>query len=196
VLEDKSTEAPVALVEVKAPISAGYDSEDEIHHSSLDPGVLNGKVRCVPAIPEAYRAAMEDAAAKYRTVVEDCPEFADLPFLVVFLPDILAETPLLDRRQEDFPEISGILLLVVNREMYEAASRMPRAEMKRRAMTGDMKDLPPPTKEWRLLRNPHAAVPVPAHLALHCLDGYADDPEDWDGKGAVPGRIVGRSTES
>lgn len=191
VLHDLSTDEPVAVVEVKLIVSAGYDQEDGVHLSTLDESA-EGKVRMMPSVAAGYRQALEEATEQYRQLAADEPQHAGLPLLVVFFYDFFADPSLLDRRQPDFPDLSGYLLLVENRELLAVAADMPMDELERRIDSGTAKEMPPPAKEWRLLENQHARVPVPEHIRLACLLGYPEDPEGWDGVGAVPAKIVRR----
>ena len=181
-------DTPLILCEVKTIFSAGYDSVEHLHHSALDPRIFDGKARSVPPVSDNYRSEFSKAASQYREVTEDRLELAGLPFVVVVFADLIADTPLLDRRQPEFPELSGILRLEKNRRQREAAEKIPVKRFQRAVIDGNLR-LPPPEKEWRLLENKYANVPVPEHIAMMCLRGYPEDPEDWNVIGPVPATI-------
>lgn len=182
-LRDRSSKVPVAIVEVKTIFSAGV-GPDGTHHSTLDPASAD-KVREMPAVSPNYRSAFEDAVEQYQSLIADVPECRGLPFLVAFISDFFAGPTLLDRRQPEFPEVTGYLVLVENRDMLARANRMSMRELERRLDSGDGSGLPPPAKEWRFLANPHASIPLPPHLRLACLEGYPEDRDRIPPTGAI-----------
>jgi hypothetical protein len=194
-LDDLTSGEPIALVEAKTVHSAGYDRKRKAHISTLDPALvasspefdphedldeldeqeLLDRLIVAPGVAPNYDEAIADARRKYICTTRECSELAGLPYLVAFLGDWWAPTDLVDRRQA--PEISGFLLLEVDRERDVALRRESLEQLGRRADTGDQRRLPPPAKEWRLVRNRRAANPVPDQIGLHCLDGYPEDPD-------------------
>jgi len=159
------------LCEVKTINSGGYLSDKGVHVSTLDENL--GKFEC-PIDLIKIDECLADAVRKRKALVEDDSRFADLPLLVAFFFDLLAEyLPFyphsFDERDERFREVSGILTIKDDVEMTKAFDKLSDEEKKRRLETGDATGLPPNSKDFALLQNKAALRKVPKDFERQCL---------------------------
>jgi hypothetical protein len=162
---------PQMLCEVKTINSGGYLSDKGVHVSTLDENL--GKFEC-PIDLIKIDECLADAVRKRKALVEDDSRFADLPLLVAFFFDLLAEyLPFyphsFDERDERFREVSGILTIKDDVEMTKAFDKLSDEEKKRRLETGDATGLPPNSKDFALLQNKAALRKVPKDFERQCL---------------------------
>ena len=142
-----------------------------VHVSTLDENL--GKFEC-PIDLTKIDECLADAVRKRKALVEDDARFADLPLLVAFFFDLLAEyLPFyphsFDERDERFREVSGILTIKDDVEMTKAFDKLSDEEKKRRLETGDATGLPPNSKDFALLQNEAALRVVPKDFERQCL---------------------------
>jgi len=162
---------PQMLCEVKTIDSGGYMHDKGVHVSTLDENL--GKFEC-PIDLTKIDECLADAVRKRKALVEDDARFADLPLLVAFFFDLLAEyLPFyphsFDERDERFREVSGILTIKDDVEMTKAFDKLSDEEKKRRLETGDATGLPPNSKDFALLQNEAALRVVPKDFERQCL---------------------------
>ena len=142
-----------------------------IHVSTQDETL--GKFEC-PIDLTKIDENLANAVGKYNALVEDDSSVADLPLLVAFLFDALAEflsfhRLSFDKRDERFPEVSGILTIKYDAERDKAFDKLSDEEKKRRLETGDATGLPPNSKDFALLQNEAALRVVPKDFERQCL---------------------------
>jgi hypothetical protein len=109
-------------------------------------------------------------------LVEHDSSYADLPLLVAFFFDQLAEfLPFhrlsFDERDERFPEVSGILTIRYDAERDKAFDKLSDEEKERYLKNPQLMDdeLPPTSKDFVLLQNEAALRAVPKDFARLCL---------------------------
>jgi hypothetical protein len=191
-LISNSAGVPQMLCEVKTVDSAFYPRDkkkygvEHVHISTLDDKCF-GSFRNIPIDGSAVERQLADAVGKREALIKDEPQFANLPLLVAFFFDQLA-TEYLPPFDERFREVSGILTIVedvkrnkafgkLSDEEQEQHLRAELAELDRARLTGTTPkfddDLPPRSKDFVLVPNEAALLPVPEDFARLCLpDGY------------------------
>jgi hypothetical protein len=113
---------PLLLCEVKMVDSAFYPRDKDkygvahVHVSTLDPK-FRGPFQNIPIDLSKIDKALADALHQRKALVEDKPNFADLPLLVAIFPDpflkeyLFAYPCSFAERSDDFREVSGILAI-------------------------------------------------------------------------------------
>jgi hypothetical protein len=161
---------PLFCSEVKTLFSGGYLSDRNAHLSTADPQFLNSGFFSTPVDFSNIDEKMHDAVDQFEVLVRDHPEYANLPYLVLFFFDFFADNfRLYPKRMESFPQVSGIGKVVVNHALKKAAHELPMEELAERARTGDTRDLPPPSKDIELVVNECAKVALPAQFTAACI---------------------------
>jgi hypothetical protein len=168
------------LCEVKTVDTGGYlqDKEDKrkgfwvsTHDDKL------GSFEC-PVSLRKIDDRLADAVDKRKALVEHDSSYADLPLLVAFFFDPLAEfLPFhrlsFDERDERFPEVSGILTIERDVARNAAFEKLSDEEQERRLRSGDMSGLPPSTTDFVFVKNQAALRAVPEDFERRCLpDAY------------------------
>jgi len=162
---------PQMLCEVKTIDSGGYMHDKGVHVSTRDQTL--GKFEC----PVSLRKIDENlaiAVGKYNALVEDDPSSADLPLLVAFFFDQLAEfLPFhrlsIEKRDERFPEVSGILTIEENVVMAPDFKKLSYEKQGRYLEKLALEDDLPHTKDFVLLENEAALRKVPPDFERQCL---------------------------
>jgi hypothetical protein len=162
------------LCEVKTVDSGGYLHDKGVHVSTHDETL--GKFKCRVSLRK-IDDNLANAVRKRDALVEHDSRFADLPLLVAFFFDPLAEFlpfhPLsFDKRDDRFPEVSGILTIkedVVVPESFETLSHKEKGEFLRNALPSGL----PRRTDFVLVKNNAALRVVPQDFARLCLpDAY------------------------
>src|SRR5439155_9591409 len=148
---------PQMLCEVKTIDSGGYMRDKGVFVSTRDQTL--GKFEC-PVSLKKIDENLAIAVGKYNALVENDPSSADLPLLVAFFFDQLAEfLPFhrlsFDKRDERFPEVSGILTVKYDAERDKAFDKLSDEEKERYLKNPELMDddLPPRSKDFVLLQN-------------------------------------------
>jgi hypothetical protein len=121
-------------------------------------------------------------------LVADEPAYAGLSLLVAFSFDFFADyIPLYPRtfgqhsqtpsdkppRHKYFCDVSGILTIEPDVERNKSFGKLSDEEQKRRLKSGDLSGLPPPSKDFVLVKNEAALRAVPEDFERLCLpDAY------------------------
>ena len=158
----------VLVSEVKTIFSAGYLQDRNAHASTLDTSLAGTGVYGVDI--DFREDVLEDSVRKYRCLIEDHPEFKNVPFAVVLFADWLADHfNLRPRRMERFPDISGLLKVEKDFEILQVVKGMSLEDLRDRIATGSMKRLPASSKQFRLLENECATQRLPEHFVSRCI---------------------------
>ena len=166
---------PQMLCEVKTIDSGGYMHDKGVHVSTRDETL--GKFEC-PVSLKKIDDNLAIAAQKYKALVEDDSSCATLPLLVAFFFDQLAEfLPLhrlsIEKRDERFPEVSGILTIKEDVVMPQDFKNLSRKEQERCLEKLALEDDLPHTKDFVLLQNEAALRKVPQDFERRCLADIA-----------------------
>ncbi len=172
---------PQMLCEVKTVASGGYPRDKNVHgvgyvHVSTQDDEFRGPFRNIPIDLSKIDNRLADAVRKRKALVDDNPSFKDLPLLVAFFFDPLAEyLPFyprsFDERDERFREVSGILTIEEHiidvPKSFEKLSEEEQRQFLRSAVTS------PNRKDFVLVRNKAARRVVPPAFQLRCItEGY------------------------
>jgi hypothetical protein len=162
---------PQMLCEVKTIDSGGYMHDKGVHISTRDETL--GKFEC-PVSLKKIDDNLAIAAQKYKALVEDDSSCATLPLLVAFFFDQLVEfLPLhrlsIEKRDERFPEVSGILTIKEDVVMPQDFKNLSRKEQERCLEKLALEDDLPHTKDFVLLQNEAALRKVPQDFERQCL---------------------------
>jgi hypothetical protein len=166
---------PQILCEVKTVDSGGYlqDKEDKrkgfwvsTHDDKL------GKFEC-PVSLRKINDGLAAAVDKRDALVKDDSSFADLPLLVAFFFDQLAEfLPFhrlsFEKRDERFPEVSGILTIKEDVVMPTDFKNLSHEHQGRYLEKLASEDDLPHTKDFVLLQNEAALRKVPPDFERQC----------------------------
>lgn len=166
------------VCEVKTIFSGGYLPGPGVHLSTEDSGMLlpasdSDRSDQAGLGKEIDFANMEDdlgnAVLKYKTLVEDMPKFAGIPYAVAFFVDFFADNwDLFPAAMPKFQEVSGILRIVKDKGIRDAAQKMDFEELEERVKTGSMKGLPPNSKGFEVIENSCAHVRLPREFLNSC----------------------------
>ena len=169
----KDSAGPVLVCEVKCRFSAGFLRGRGAHISTMDMSLLDTGVFSWTEDFEAIYDDFEDAVSKYRTLIADRPDLADMPFVVVLFFDMFADC--FDRIPDDlgrFPDITAFAAVVKDRAIQEKADSMTLEELTAVLDSRSMKGFPPNSKELHLVINRAARVALPDDFIARCvLDG-------------------------
>jgi hypothetical protein len=169
---------PQMLCEVKTVDTGGYqqdkaDKRKGFWVSTHDDKL--GKFEC-PVSLRKIDEKLADAVDKRKTLVQHDSSFADLPLLVAFFFDQLAEfLPFhrfsFDKRDERFPEVSGILTIKYDAERDKVFDKLSDEEKERYLKNPKLMDddLPPSSKDFILLQNEPALRAIPDDFECQCL---------------------------
>ncbi len=162
---------PQMLCEVKTIDSGGYMHDKGVFVSTRDQTL--GKFEC-PVSLKKIDENLAIAVGKYNALVEDDPSSADLPLLVAFFFDQLAEfLPFhrlsIEKRDERFPEVSGILTIQDDVVMPTDFKNLSHEEQGRYLEKLALEDDLPHTKDFVLLENEAALRKVPPDFERQCL---------------------------
>jgi hypothetical protein len=158
------------LCEVKTIDSGGYMHDKGVHVSTRDETL--GKFEC-PVSLTKIDERLANAVQKYKALVEDDSRCATLPLLVAFFFDQLAEFlpfhPLsIKKRDERFPEVSGILTIKEDVVMPTDVKNLSVEERGRYLEKLALKDDLLHTKHFVLLQNEAALRKVPQDFERQC----------------------------
>jgi hypothetical protein len=158
------------LCEVKTIDSGGYMHDKGVHVSTRDETL--GKFEC-PVSLTKIDERLANAVQKYKALVEDDSRCATLPLLVAFFFDQLAEFlpfhPLsIKKRDERFPEVSGILTIKEDVVMPTDVKNLSDEERGRYLEKLALKDDLLHTKHFVLLQNEAALRKVPQDFERQC----------------------------
>jgi hypothetical protein len=176
---------PQMLCEVKTVDSGGYPKDKNVHgvayvHISMRDDELQGHFRNIPITRRKIDDGLASAVNKRAELVADKPSLKDVPLLVAFFFDQLAEyLPFYPRTfgehlqtpDDEFPpfrEVSGILTLkedVVVPESFETLSDTGKGEFLRNALTSGL----PRRTDFVLVKNHAALRVVPEDFECLCL---------------------------
>ena len=162
---------PEMLCEVKTIDSGGYMRDKGVFVSTRDQTL--GKFEC-PVSLKKIDENLAIAVGKYNALVENDPSSADLPLLVAFFFDQLAEfLPFhrlsIEKRDERFPEVSGILTIKDDVVMPTDFKNLSHEEQGRYLEKLALEDDLPHTKDFVLLENEAALRKVPPDFERQCL---------------------------
>jgi hypothetical protein len=133
-------------------------------------------VKEFPGIPPTVDPQLEHAREKYADLVRDHPEYAGLPYVVIYLASSFVSLDLVDRKMPTRRELSGLVFAVRGRRWKEACAAISMEEFERRFDEKDFAGFPDPNEtEWRLVANPYAHRPVPTAFSNVCLPGWPKD---------------------
>jgi hypothetical protein len=168
-----NSSGPHMLCEVKTIDSGGYMHDKGVHVSTRDETLAEFK--CSVSLRKIDEN-LAIAVGKYNALVEDDSSVADLPLLVAFFFDALAKfLPFhrlsSDKRDERFPEVSGILTIKYDAERDKAFDRLSDQEKKRYLKNPELMDddLLPRSKDFVLLQNEAALRKLPPDFERQCL---------------------------
>jgi len=166
-----NSSGPQMLCEVKTVDSGGYMHDKGVHVSTHDESL--GKFEC-PVSLRKIDDNLANAVRKRDALVKDDAGFRDLPFLVAFFFDQLAEfLPFhrlsFDKRDERFPEVSGILTIKEDVVMPTDFKKLSHEEQGRYLEKLALEDDLPHTKDFVLLENEAALRKVPPDFERQCL---------------------------
>jgi hypothetical protein len=162
---------PQMLCEVKTIHSAGYLHDKGVHVSTLEEKL--GKFE-IPVERRQIDERLADAAHQRAELVNDCPQFKHLPFLVALFFDPLADfLHAYPRRFNE--EVSGILTIETDVAMGKVFDGLSREEQRRRLETEDATGLPPNSKDFGLARNKSALRKVPQDFQAQCISERYDE---------------------
>jgi hypothetical protein len=161
---------PQMLCEVKTIDSGGYMHDKGVHVSTRDETL--GKFEC-PVSLTKIDERLANAVQKYKALVEDDSRCTTLPLLVAFFFDQLAEFlpfhPLsIKKRDERFPEVSGILTIKEDVVMPTDVKNLSVEERGRYLEKLALKDDLLHTKHFVLLQNEAALRKVPQDFERQC----------------------------
>jgi len=181
---------PLLLCEVKTVDSAFYPRDKakygvaHVHISSLDHKFI-GSFQNVPIDLSTIDEALVKAISQRDALVEDQPQFADLPLLVaLFLDDMASGYDFaysFAERSESFREVSDFLTIAQDVERNKAFAKLSDEEQEQHiraqceiadGLTPTAKvrdDLPPHTTDFVLFRNEAANREVPEKFGRQCL---------------------------
>lgn len=139
----------------------------------LDARSNSWKIEC-PVSLKKIDENLAIAVGKYNALVENDPSSADLPLLVAFFFDQLAEfLPFhrlsIEKRDERFPEVSGILTIKDDVVMPTDFKNLSHEEQGRYLEKLALEDDLPHTKDFVLLENEAALRKVPPDFERQCL---------------------------
>ncbi len=162
------------LCEVKTVLSAGYLPGRHANVSMQDENLADTGPFKAEIDLTGISEGLADAVRKRRELVKDDSSFADLPLLVAFSFDPFADhlhcyPRTFDERDEHFREVSGILTIKEDVARTKAFERLSDEEQERRIRTRSMTGLPPPSKDFVLVRNKSALRVVPKDFQLRCI---------------------------
>ncbi len=161
---------PLLVCEVRTIFSGGYRADRGAHISTEDPALLDTGVFARDITFEKIEEDLAAAVAKYRALLEDRPQLAGLPLVVVFFIDFFAnDFDLYPRDMPTFPEISGIMRVELSHEIRRAAEGLSLEELAKRIESGSMEGMPPPSKTFRVVPNTTAKNPLPQHFLDRCI---------------------------
>jgi hypothetical protein len=167
-----NSSGPQMLCEVKTIDSSGYMHDKGVHVSTQDETL--GEFKCSVSLRKIDEN-LANAVGKYNALVEDDSRVADLPLLAAFFFDALAEfLPFhrlsFDKRDERFPEVSGILTIKYDTERDKAFDKLSDEEKERYLKNPKLMDddLPPSSKDFVLLQNEAALRKVPGDFERQC----------------------------
>jgi hypothetical protein len=163
---------PQMLCEVKTILSAGYLHNKGVHVSTLDENLRKFEI---PIDLKNIDDCLADAVHQRAVLVEDCPEFKRLPFLVALFFDLFAD--FLHCYPRTFNEaVSGILTIETDVARTKAFAKLSRQEQEGRLRTGQAAGLPPHSKDFALVRNKAARRKVPKDFQIQCITEPYDAP--------------------
>ena len=159
------------LCEIKTIHSAGYMHDKGVHVSTQDETL--GEFNCSVSLRKIDEN-LDIAVQKYKALVEDDSSCATLPLLVAFFFDQLAEfLPFhrlsIKKRDERFPEVSGILTIKEDVVMPTDFKNLSHEEQERCLERLALEDALPHTKHFVFLQNEAALRKVPQDFERQCL---------------------------
>ena len=166
---------PQMLCEVKTIHSGGYMHDKGVHVSTKDE--TPGKFECAVSLGKIDEN-LANAVQKYKALIEDDSSCVTLPLLVAFFFDRLAEfLPFhrlsIEKRDERFPEVSGILTIKEDVVLPQGFKNLSRKEQERCLERLASEDNLPHTKDFVLLQNEAALRKVPQDFERGCLADIA-----------------------
>ena len=166
-----NSSGPQMLCEVKTIDSGGYMHDKGVHVSTQDETL--GEFKCSVSLRKIDEK-LANAVGKYNALVEDDSSVADLPLLVAFFFDQLAEfLPFhrlsFEKRDERFPEISGILTIKEDVVMPTDFKNLSHEQQGRYLEKLASEDDLPHTKDLVLLQNEAPLRKVPPDFERQCL---------------------------
>jgi len=158
------------LCEVKTIHSGGYMHDKGVHVSTQDETL--GEFNCSVSLRKIDEN-LDIAVQKYKALVEDDSRCGTLPLLVAFFFDQLAEFLAFHRlsikkRDERFPEVSGILTIKEDVVMPADFKNLSHKEQERCLEKLALEDDLPHTKDFVLLQNEAALRKVSQDFERHC----------------------------
>ena len=165
------------LCEVKTVLSAGYLPDRHANVSMQDENLTNTGVFKTNIDLTGISEGLADAVRKRRELVKDDSSFADLPLLVAFYFDFFANHLHCYPRTFD-ANVSGILAIKEDVARNKAFEELSEEEQQRRLRTGSVDDLPPPSKDFVLVRNKAALRVLPKDFQLRCITERYDESLD------------------
>lgn len=166
----ENTAGPLLICEVKTQFSGGYLRNRGAHISTEDPALPNTGMFSWDIDFGPMYHDLSDAVGKYNHLVEDRPDLAGTPLLVIFFFDELADIfDFFPARMEEHPDVSAIAVIEINHAIRQKQDSMSLEELEGVMKSGVMKGFPPPSKELRLVLNEVASRPLPTHFVDSCL---------------------------
>jgi hypothetical protein len=163
--------------------------------STYDENLVGSFIVEKPITLKAIDERLEDAVDQRKKLVEDNPSYANLPLLVAFFFDQLAnhlqkglvdapifgqyaETPPDEMREQRkrFQDVSGILIIKEDVAFPKAFQRLTDEKQEQLLRRASTTGLPPNRRNFVLLENKAARRRVPKHFARLCLPYDASDP--------------------
>lgn len=161
---------PMLICEVKTIFSAGFLGDRSAHISTHDPALLDTEEFSREISFQKMEENLDAAVGKFRTLVEDRPELAGIPLVVIFFFDFFAnDFDFFHRDMPKFPDISGIMRVEVDHEIRRASEKLSLEGLRRQIESRSKKGMPPPSKGFRLVVNTSAKHPLPGHFVDSCI---------------------------
>jgi len=154
------------LCEVKTIVSAGCMHDKGVHVSTLDENLRDFHL---PIDLRNITDDILDAVRKRAALVADEPKFAPLPLLVAFFFDQFAKEYLHCYPPTFDQDVSRILTIETDVARTKAFAKLSREEQRRRLRTGEMAGLPPPSKDFALVRNKAARWKLSRDFQDQCI---------------------------
>jgi hypothetical protein len=176
-----NSSGPQMLCEVKTIVSFGYMPDKGEHVSTLDVSTRDVTARDVPTWHKNLREfckkidlrkmddVIADAVRQRSALISDEPKYSELPLLVAFDFDPLAEAFFHFYPERFNEDVSGILRIEPDVALSKAFGELPDEEQEPRLRTDDAAGLPANTKDFVLAPNKNAIRRVPKDFQLRCV---------------------------
>lgn len=152
------------LCEVKTILSAGY-TKDGSHLASIyeNPKLMIGNKAFEYDGLKKGKETIRDALTQYKEFIKNEPKYGKLPFVIALFPEFYSDSfNLLPERFQS--EISAIIQIERDRAQKDFAWKLPLKKLEE-VIRGVLKvKTPPPSKEWKVLRNKNARRPIDMNL--------------------------------